>query len=53
MFISYEDNGEIGFSSEMKQLVDLELSELKQVHPGCYYKLNLDSGILCSWCHAP
>ena len=43
MFISYEDNGEIGFSSEMKQLVDLELSELKQVNPGCYYKLNLDS----------
>ena len=41
MFISYEDNGEIGFSSEMKQLVDLQLSELKQVNPGCYYKLNL------------
>lgn len=42
MFISYEDNGEIGFASEMKQLVNFDLEILKQVEPGCYYKLDLN-----------
>ena len=44
MFISYNDNGgEIGFSSELKQIVNLNLEITNQVQPGCYYKLDLDT----------